>query len=260
MPWAPRKLSDAGIYHVGSRGAGLQIIFEDDCDRRRFVELIARYLGVFSEPCVESEQALEVLAWCLMSNHFHLVIKAAPSVLSQFMMRLLRAYSYYFNERHGRVGQLYQGHFWSEPILDEGQLLTVVRYVHQNPWKAGFADSCEWPWSSYSEYLGTPALTSTGLVLGILGGEEPEEEFARFCSQADFEADVRDGNERQAPLSDGDALDIARGILGEVVFREIASLPKSERDVALAQLKEAGLSIRQIGRLTGIGRGIISRA
>lgn len=260
MPWTPRKLSDAGIYHVGSRGAGQQIIFEDDRDRRRFIELIVRYLDVFSESCVEGEQVPEVLAWCLMSNHFHLVMKAPSGVLSQFMMRLLRAYSYYFNERHGRIGQLYQGHFWSEPILGEEQLLTVIRYVHQNPWKAGLVDSCEWPWSSYGEYLGTPALTSTELVLGILGGEDPREEFARFCLQADFGTDVRDGNERQTPLSDGDALDIARNILGEVVFCEIASLPKDERDTALAQLKEAGLSIRQIGRLTGIGRGIIARA
>ena len=153
----------------------------------------------------------------------------------------------------------------SVPVLDDAQLLEVVRYIHQNPSSAGVGECSEYPWSSYGLYVadgqaGKPSLPlscETDFVLEVLGGRE---EFVRFhseCGEVDFE---KEQSRARSILSETAARNRAEDVLGADRLATLPSLGKAERDCALCQLKEAGLSVRHIERITGIGRNIIQRA
>ena len=128
MPRVARTKSASGIYHVVMRGVGRQLIFEDDDDRRALLEKLGK---------LSDEGCLTVYAWCLMSNHFHLLIKEGCEPIASAMKRLGVSYAMRFNLKTGRVGHVFQDRFSSEPVESDEYFLTVVRYIHNNPQKAG---------------------------------------------------------------------------------------------------------------------------
>lgn len=243
---APRALSDANIYHVTARGAGKQLIFEDDDDRRA-------YLAILKKALAECDG--EVLAWCLMDNHVHLLFRMEMGQLSALMQKVNHAYSRRFNLRYGRSGHLFQGRFGSEAVNSDEQLLATIRYIHQNPWKRGLSDSCQYPWSSYASYLTGRGSTSTTLVLSMF---DSPDDFIRF-NHTPGRSDGEIPTERPT-LAPEDAIALARQALGPLKPSAVKELPKPRRNEALAKLKRAGLSLRQIERITGIPKSIVSRA
>ena len=156
-----RKQSKADIYHVVARGTGQQIIFENDADYEKFLDLLKRE--------VEAGE-FELYAWCLMSNHVHLLVHATLETMALRMRRLLSRYAAYFNARTGRVGHLFQERFLSEPVNDDKYLVTLVRYIHQNPVKAGIARVDRYRWSSYQEYQRGHGICDVGFPLAVFGG------------------------------------------------------------------------------------------
>lgn len=249
-----RTPSEADFYHVFIRGVGRQILFEDDIDRRFFLDKLEQS---------RLKQQAEVLAWCLMENHVHLLVQAGLENLSFLMQRLEVAYACWFNGRHDRVGVLFQGRFGSEPISSDSQLMSVIRYIHRNPEEAGLCTVGDYPWSSYSEYLHGPCEDGRGWVLGIFGGSDAFERFHRERHDGDRfmeDACYRGSAAAARRFSDDEALQVGESLLGGGWRADIAKLPKADRDAALAKLRDAGLRIRQIERLTGIGRGIIANA
>lgn len=250
MPRIARTVSESGFYHVMARGASHQIIFEDDVDRGLFLTLLAR-------SC--EEYGIKVLAYVLMGNHFHLLVGGSLEDISCCMKCVTGTYAARFNGRHGRCGHLFQGRFKSEPIEDDGYLLTVVRYIHRNPEAAGLAAMADWPWSSYREYVCGTSLIDSGLVLDMLGGVNG---FVEFHAQPHDGERPIDCDEREARrlLSDEEAIDVARNLLGGRPLECLSGLVKGERDAAVGRLRAAGLGVRQIQRLTGISLGAISKA
>ena len=238
------------MYHVFARGTGRRVIFEDDADREEFV----RRLGMLLQ-----QARGDLHAWCLMGNHYHIVASMQIEQLSMFMKRLNGGYARFFNERHGRTGHLFEARYGSEPITSDAQLLLAVRYVHRNPVEAGLSATCDYPWSSYREYLGTPRFTETSFVLGMYDGET---DFAKFHEQKGGEAflDVSDQRSVARAVTQDEVLARAKSVLGENAFEALPGLPKSERDEHLRRLSQAGLSIRQMELATGVSRGIIQRA
>ena len=253
MARSARKQAESNIYHIFIRGVGRQLIFEDNQDREMFLELIERFASADDK----------LYAWALMDNHVHMVIRNDIRGISSFMRKVETSYSGYFNRRHGRAGHLFQGRFGSEGIESDRQLLAAIRYVHQNPLKAGLSDSCDYEWSSYREYVGTPVhaptLCDVSLALDMLGGVS---QFEHFHSEEEAQPlmDVREPCRRYERISDAQALRISTQVLGEGWKNSLSSDGKASRDEKLRALKKAGLSIRQIERLTGIGRGIIQRS
>ena len=250
MAHAPRRASESGIYHVVSRGVSHCITFEDDNDRVRFLEIF--------EELVRSNE-VTVFAWCLMENHYHILLKMELAKLSRLMMALNSEYALYFNSRHARVGHLFQGRYRSEPVDGDEHFLTVLRYIHQNPVKAGVSPTCDWPWSSYRAYiLSSKAiftnLVSTKLALGLLGGVA---NLAQFHEEKEAFVPSVDVEDRRKRVNDCDVLEVARAALGGVAPHSVVGLPRAERNVALASLRSAQLSVRQIERATGVSRGII---
>lgn len=247
----PRKQCESGMYRVICRGVGKQLIFEDNKDRERFLALLAES---------GRRDSVEVIAWCLMGNHVHLLLHAPIEQISQCMKRICGSYAQLFNMRHARTGHLFQERFRSEPIEDESYLLTVVRYIHFNPEKAGIAKQSDYRWSSYAEYTARKqprAICSTSLVLGLLGGAD---NFVSFHETHSAEAscmDVDGPRSATRAMPDKDALEIAQHVLGGRSPSELKSLDREERNRLLALLLAEKLSIRQIERMTGIGRGTI---
>ena len=246
MPRVPRMASQTGYYHIIMRGAGKQILFESDDDRRAFLRLLAR---------LSMEEQITLIAFCLMSNHVHLVLEDRSEALAKFMQRLGVAYARRFNELTGRVGPVFQGRYASIPIESDEQLLEAVRYVHQNPQRASVARTEEYPWSSYAEYLGGARLVDTRLVMSLLGSAESYVTFMSTSGRA-YGVEVF----RPARLTDEEATRIMKRVLDEGDVIALRDGAAAQRDAALRKLRDAGIGVRQAARLTGVGRYVISRA
>ena len=129
------------VYHLTSRGNAGQAIFDDDRDRTRFLGLLAREV---------EQQRWRCHAYCLMGNHYHLLIETPEANLSRGMGRLNMAYAQGFNRRHGRAGHLFQGRYKAIVVERDSHLLELCRYLVLNPVRAGLVAAPEdWPWSSY---------------------------------------------------------------------------------------------------------------
>lgn len=144
------------FYHVYNRGAGKQIIFNDDIDREKFLSLFARYLdpddeSVRADGLPYAKYDLDVVAYCLMDNHFHLLLyqEIDLNAVSEFMKSISNAYTMYYNKRHGAAGHLFQGIFKASKITNDEYLLHITRYIHMNP-----RSYLRYKWSSIASYLG----------------------------------------------------------------------------------------------------------
>lgn len=143
-------------YHIYNRGVNKQPIFIDDRDRVVFLSLLKRYLGEVTEKNRQGKnhpnysENIELLAFCLMGNHFHLFVYqlADENAITEFMRSLMTAYSMYFNKKYKRVGPVFQQRFRAVRIVDDAQLLHITRYIHLNP-----AEYKNYEWSSYQYYI-----------------------------------------------------------------------------------------------------------
>jgi putative transposase len=130
VPRYPRQYSKTGIYHIMLRGNERKDIFIDEEDKGKFIKIIFKK---------KADEAFKLYAYCLMDNHLHLVIKEQKETISQIIKKIATSYAYYFNHKYKRVGHLFQDRYKSETIEDEAYLLSVIRYVHNNPEKAVFS-------------------------------------------------------------------------------------------------------------------------
>lgn len=156
MTHIPRQRSSSDIYHVIIRGAGRRILFEDDEDRRFLLGKLAQY---------KDKHDAIILAWCLMENHVHILLKCELADLTNLMRSLGTSFARYYNGRHGHVGPVFQDRFKSYPVEDDAYLMTLVRYIHMNPQRAGTCSYDAYPWSSYAEYVDRSSICATDFVL-----------------------------------------------------------------------------------------------
>jgi REP element-mobilizing transposase RayT len=162
------------LYHVTARGNHRQDIFVDDEDRERFLSILNHSVRRHNWLCH---------AYCLMDNHYHLVIETPDGNLSRGMRQVGGVYTQAYNRRHSKSGHLFQGRFKAILIEKESHLLEVIRYVILNPVQAGASKAPEeWPWSSYRGTCGTGEVhscLSTDWVLGKFG-EKRQTAVSRF--------------------------------------------------------------------------------
>ena len=181
------------VYHVTSRGDRRELIYRDDVDRATHLEIIDRAMDRFDA---------QVLAYCQMGNHFHLVLHTRQANLSRLMRHVNGVYTQMFNRRHGVVGHLLQGRFKAILVDRDAYLLALCRYVERNPVAAGLVVAAdEWPWSSYRAHVcmaATPFwLDSDGLHACLLGRAVAGDLDRKHAIQR-YAALVADGDE--APL------------------------------------------------------------
>lgn len=144
MPRKARKQSNSGIYHVVIRGIDKRNIFLDDADRRFFLNCLMT---------MKIKCDFHLYAYCLMDNHVHLIIKESERI-SVTIKRISISYAYMHNQKYGRTGHLFENRFKSHCIEDNAYLLNAIRYVHQNPVRAGIVTLiANYKWSSYRAYI-----------------------------------------------------------------------------------------------------------
>ena len=184
----PLRLDAAGAFHhVTARGNRRGLIFLDAADRGRFVSFLADAVRRFEWRCH---------AYCLMSNHFHLVLETPNASLGRGMQWLNGRYAQTFNRRHGHIGHLFQSRFASNPIEHDAHLVASCRYAILNPVRAGLCTSPhEWPWSSYraTAGLGRPlGLVTTDRLLAQFADERDraQERYRNFVAEGIAEPDV----------------------------------------------------------------------
>lgn len=170
MPRQPRQTSGTEIYHVMMRGINRQNIFEDQEDYVRFLTFMQQMLEPLDDLGNRQPPLCTFYAYCLMSNHVHLLIKTHHEHIGATIKHLAVVYAMYFNHKYSRAGHLFQDRFKSEPVNDMAYFTTLLRYIHQNPLKAGIVQNVsDYAWSSWGEYTGSipPALSlcATNAVL-----------------------------------------------------------------------------------------------
>ncbi len=150
-----------GLYHVTSRGDRREDIYFSDADREAWLELFAQVCARFNWICH---------AYCLMTNHYHLVLETPEGNLAKGMRQLNGVYTQIVNRTHGRVGHVFQGRYKAILVEKDSYLLELARYVVLNPLRAGMVcDVGDWPWSSYPAMIGTvppPVWLQTDWILG----------------------------------------------------------------------------------------------
>ena len=141
MPRTARASRADVCYHVLNRANGRARVFHDRPDYDAFVAFLSR-------AC--EHIAMRILAWCLMPNHFHLILRPYADLdLGRWMHRVMTAHVKRHHSKYGTIGRIWQGRFRALPVQEDGHLLTVLRYVERNPLRAGLVESAEaWPWSS----------------------------------------------------------------------------------------------------------------
>jgi putative transposase len=160
---------DGALYHVTSRGNERKPIFRNDTDRKLFLNILSQVTDRFNWICH---------AYCLMNNHYHLVIETPDGNLSNGMRQLNGIYTQAFNRRHHRVGHLFQGRFKAILVQRESYLLELCRYIVLNPVRIkGDVRIDAWKWSSYRATAGlvsVPEFLTTDWVLGQFGKNRPK--------------------------------------------------------------------------------------
>ena len=249
MPRKARKKSQTGIYHAMLRGINRQVIFRDNEDYLKFLETME---------VAKEKSGYELYAYCLMSNHAHILLKELSEDLGIIFRRIGAAYVYWYNWKYNRQGHLFQGRYRSEAVETDSYFLTVLRYIHQNPLEAGLVkDIAGYRWSSYGEYIGEQRICDTYFALDMFSTDREKalKQFKEFNGAKNQDQCL--GYEQNVRLNDTEAGDYIRNISGIQDLVEIQKLKKQRRNEIIKQCRDKGLSIRQIERLTGVSFGVI---
>jgi REP element-mobilizing transposase RayT len=245
VPRQARKRSRSGIYHVMLRGINQQTIFEDDEDKERLIATLEKY----REIC-----GYKLYAYCLMSNHFHILVKGEKEDLSLIVKRIAGSYVYWYNRKYKRCGHLFQDRYKSEAVDNDSYFLAVLRYIHNNPVVAGICESpCDYRFSSYPLYVKNESgLLDLSFVFSMLS----KDEFERFHKE-EKEAKFLENEVKDYPIRDSEAIALIKEVTRCSNLVEIQMLERDKLNITIKLIRDKGISIRQLSRITGISKGII---
>lgn len=145
LPRGPRKISQTNIYHIIMRGINQEFIFEGNANKEKI-------LLTLKEKFIET--SVEIYGYCIMDNHIHLLVRSPWNELSLYISRVCISYAMCYNKSRNRFGYVFQNRFKSHPVESEKSFWACLRYIHNNPVKAGIIKNPErYKWSSYHGYL-----------------------------------------------------------------------------------------------------------
>jgi len=224
---------DGAIYHVTSRGNAREDIFDDDGDRNAFLECLGKVVHRFHWLCH---------AYCLMDNHYHLVIETPEANLSKGMRQLNGIYTQRYNRRHRTVGHLFQGRYKAILIQKESHLVAVCRYVVLNPVRAKAVERVEqWKWSSYGGTAGLakrPPWLAVDCVLRQFGKNRHQatSQYRRLVREGIDRPSIWEGVQAQVLLGEEDFVEKLKGYVKG--YEEMAEIPRSQRYVSRPNLQK----------------------
>ena len=290
-----REKSRIGVYHVLAQGAGNHELFHDDEDYQVFVEYLARLMKeAWAEDDEPDRLYFHTYAYCLTPKQFRLIVKEEKYQVSAIMQSISQLYSRYYSGKYNSYGPLYRRRYYSEPINDEERMVVVMRYVHQEPQRLGIIKEPqitqiaqkemsiqepqrlgiikepqisqraqkaldEWEWSSWHEYVGVGSDLPIVCEKPDVCKDLTEEQWRELLSKPLPEGTkCLEPKEYRAPKpTETQVLGMVRLMTTATTWDEFKAIPKDEKLKTIKQLLQNGASIRQMEKLTGIGRGII---
>jgi len=254
MPRQARKKSSTGLYHIMLRAINRQVIFLDREDRQRFLETLMRF---------KRASAFKIFGYCLMNNHIHILIQEGQEEIATVMKRVGISYVYWYNQKYERVGHLFQDRFKSEAVEDDRYLLVVLRYIHQNPLKAGMVSKLgNYEWSSYNSYLnGQDKLVDPEFVLKLFSNssEKALDQYTKFMQKENEDSCLDDDEDVKKVWLENEVAELIIHLTGLAEPRQLAAFDKKARNAVLLKAREQGVPIRILAEVSGVGRGVIER-
>ena len=260
MPRKSRKISKTKVYHCMLRGINKQEIFFDSQDYLKFKKELNETKEFFS---------YKLYSYVLMPNHIHLEIKDENDKLAKIMQSLQLRYSNYFNKKYERTGHLFENRFKSKIVEEEMYKLNLLRYIHQNPVKAGISNIDKYAWSSYIEYIDGNKeeikLTDTIEILEMFSSDskDAKNQFILF-NQENYKFKNSEElleYEMKSNLTDEEIIYFVKEYLKIDNIQEIQQYKPSLRDEIIYQIsKIKGTTQNQISRILGLNIRIIQRA
>lgn len=257
-----REVSGTGIYHVMMRGINRQNIFEDDEDYTRFMELLYQMVCPVDDKGQTLPSRCIIYAYCLMTNHVHLLIRDGSESLAEVIKRICTSYAQYYNKKYLRFGHLFQDRFKSEPVNDNAYFFTLLQYIHQNPVAAGITtDVTSYQWSSWGEYEragnGIQSVCSTKAVLSRVALDDLRALVNEPLPKTVMVLDYDNGSSIK---TDDEMKEFFVSSYGLKNPMDLQLYSRDRRNDILRSAKEFGATIRQLVRLTGLSFGIIRNA
>lgn len=248
MPREARKISCSNIYHAMLRGINRQVICEEDADRRVFMMAL--------KECKEAS-GFKLYAFCLMPNHLHLLIEPAGEPLELIFKRLGVKYVGWFNRKYDRAGHLFQDRFRSENVEDNLYFMTVLRYILQNPMKAGMeSQPGSYPWSSYLAYKkGIGSITDTQYAIDLFGSQEALIDYVLLGN----EDTVMDEDQFDWRIRIEKAKEIMEQVSGCATVSDFQRLDRQIQKEYAVKIYLAGVSAYQIAKMTGMSKSTVER-
>lgn len=251
MPRRARVRSKTNYYHILMRGNNKAWIFDGPELKAYFMKALKR---------IESEEDMDLAAWCIMDNHVHLVARIAFESLERVLKRLNVSYASYYNKRTKNVGHVFQGRAKSLPLESDESLVNNIRYVHNNPLKARIvSDLTSYKWTSMNSYLNGPKNKTMNMVKNLIG--KSNQAFLNFHEEDDDQVylDINEVMEEQQAQAAQQAI--------EVVCRRHSVQDKKEifghREIMKEMVKEvimvSGYSGRQTAEFLGLTEAMVRR-
>ncbi len=219
------------VYHVTSRGNGRKDIFEDDQDRQIFLSILGSVVKRYNWLCH---------AYCLMDNHYHLMIETPDANLSSGMRQLNGVYTQRYNRRHQKPGHIFQGRFKAILVQKENYLLELCRYVVLNPVRAGIVKKIEaWRWSSYLATAGIgkePEYLTTGWILGFFNSRRTiaKRRYRSFVQEGIHGSASWEELQNQVLLGEEEFVEKFKDVLEDK--KQIKEIPRSQRYIGRPSL------------------------
>ena len=260
MPRKPRVKSDTGVYHVMVRGLNRQNIFHDTMDFMKMERILRLAIAVKDGEGMSITPHCIIYAYCLMSNHIHLLIKEDNDEINIVMKRILVAYASYYNKKYNRIGPLFQGRYLSEPVNDEKYFLALLDYIHLNPVEAHIVrHPKDYEWSSWREYELDAEAASAGVSVqqNPFNNSVSREEMCSIALGLTAEKIIEN---EDGKLKDYEAVTILQMLLPPGVDRMSMKLqPLPIKRTIFKEAISRGIGIRQLSRITDIHLSSISR-
>ncbi len=248
MARQPRQKSETGIYHVMLKGIDERNIFMEEGDRKKFVMQMLQ---------AREKSGFALLAYCLMDNHVHLLLEEKEDI-GTAVKRITVGYVLWHNNKYGRSGHLFRNRFLSEAVENDAYLMTVARYIHQNPVKARLVKEARfYDWSSYGQYieayLGKANHIDTEHIMNYF---DTRREFEEFMNT--WQDDKCLGYQRTMRLTDAKLAAVIREKYTDIPLAQLGG--EKQNDLIKDIYNNEATSIRQLSRILGVGKGIIERA
>jgi len=262
MPRQKRVLSPTHIYHVMVRGNAGRDIFLSDEDRQKLLKIIINK---------KREDQFILYAYCLMDNHFHLVLEEYKDNISHIMRRINTTYVLYFNKKYQLRGHLFQDRFKSEVVENDAYLLALIRYIHNNPIKAGLITfPQDYQWSSYLSYTDyQKKIVHTEDILKLFSEDmaQARSYFIEFSQEQEANYDFLEYREHNKHKKEFDTYSKVKYFRDRFLKRNqltLNSLPdiknKALREKLIQELKDKSVySDREIAKFLNIGRGMVQQ-